>query len=157
MVTKPAEQTPLSALYCAHLAKLDGVPNGVFNVITGFGKTAGVAINHHMDIDKVAAKSNLKQVSLERGGKSPLGILFNQVGVQRIGINIPQKSSHDSTASAAKINKRRSDATIILFWNQWAKSNDFDEIDHAYSARYGNLIQQGISRFPIIGILQSKA
>ncbi|XP_048447671.1 aldehyde dehydrogenase family 2 member C4-like [Pyrus x bretschneideri] len=97
MATKLAEQTTLFALYCAHLAKLVGVPNRVFNVITGFGKTAGVAISHHMDIDKAAAKSNLKQVSLERGGKSPLvifddadinmaadlallGILFNQVG-----------------------------------------------------------------------------
>ncbi|TQD96437.1 hypothetical protein C1H46_017932 [Malus baccata] len=96
MVTKPAEQTPLFALYCAHLAKLVGVPDGVFNVITGFGKTAGAATNHHMDIDKAAAKSNMKQVSLELGGKSPLvifddgdinmaadlallGIIFNQV------------------------------------------------------------------------------
>ncbi|KAM1478902.1 hypothetical protein ACFX2I_026271 [Malus domestica] len=87
MVIKPAEQTPLSALYYAHLAKLAGVPDGVFNVITGFGKTAGAAISHHMDIDKVsftgstevgrevmqaAAKSNLKQVSLELGGNHPL-------------------------------------------------------------------------------------
>ncbi|KAM1376710.1 hypothetical protein PS1_038697 [Malus domestica] len=96
MVTKPAEQTPLSALYCAHLAKLVSVPDGVFNVITGFGKTVGAATNHHMDIDKAATKSNMKQVSLELGGKSPLvifddadinmaadlallGILFNQV------------------------------------------------------------------------------
>ncbi|KAB2609558.1 aldehyde dehydrogenase family 2 member C4-like [Pyrus ussuriensis x Pyrus communis] len=80
MVTKPTEQTPLSALYCAHLAKLAGVPNGVFNVITGFGKTAGVAINHHMDIGKAAAKSNLKQVSLERGGKSPL-VIFDDANI----------------------------------------------------------------------------
>ncbi|KAM1284801.1 hypothetical protein ACFX2J_027454 [Malus domestica] len=96
MVTKPAEQTPLSILYRAHLAKLASVPDGVFNVIIIFGKTAGAAISHHMDIDKAAAKNNLKQVSLELGGKSPpvifddadinvaadlalLGILFNQV------------------------------------------------------------------------------
>ncbi|XP_018498556.2 aldehyde dehydrogenase family 2 member C4 isoform X2 [Pyrus x bretschneideri] len=80
MVSKPAEQTPLSALYYAHLAKLAGVPDGVFNVITGFGKTAGAAISHHMDIDKAAAKSNLKQVSLELGGKSPL-VIFDDADI----------------------------------------------------------------------------
>ncbi|KAJ8640623.1 hypothetical protein MRB53_017317 [Persea americana] len=95
MVIKPAEQTPLSALYYAHLAKLAGVPDGVINVVTGFGPTAGAAIASHMDIDTVAftgstqvgklimeaaAKSNLKPVSLELGGKSPL-IIFNDADV----------------------------------------------------------------------------
>lgn len=91
MVVKPAEQTPLSALYYAHLAKEAGVPDGVINVITGYGPTAGAALCSHMDVDKVsftgstevgrlvmeaAAKSNLKHVSLELGGKSPL-IIFD--------------------------------------------------------------------------------
>ncbi|PKA64525.1 Aldehyde dehydrogenase family 2 member C4 [Apostasia shenzhenica] len=91
MVVKPAEQTPLSALYCAHLAKEAGVPDGVINVVTGFGPTAGAAVASHMDVDAVsftgstevgkkvmeaAARSNLKTVSLELGGKSPL-IIFN--------------------------------------------------------------------------------
>ncbi|KAM1061869.1 hypothetical protein ACFX14_026180 [Malus domestica] len=95
MVVKPAEQTPLSAIYYAYLAKLAGVPDGVLNVITGFGQTAGAAISHHMDIDKVtftgstevgrevmqaAAKSNLKQVSLELGGKSPL-VIFDDADI----------------------------------------------------------------------------
>ncbi|KAG7989000.1 hypothetical protein I3843_03G216400 [Carya illinoinensis] len=95
MVVKPAEQTPLSALYCAHLAKLAGIPDGVLNVVTGFGPTAGAAISSHMDIDAVsftgspevgrkvmqaAAASNLKVVSLELGGKSPL-IIFDDVDV----------------------------------------------------------------------------
>ncbi|CAL5438485.1 unnamed protein product [Camellia sinensis] len=52
MVVKPAEQTPLSALYFAHLAKQAGIPDGVLNIITGFGATAGAAISSHMDIDK---------------------------------------------------------------------------------------------------------
>ncbi|MED6167852.1 Aldehyde dehydrogenase 2 member C4 [Stylosanthes scabra] len=52
MVLKPAEQTPLSALFVAHLAKLAGVPDGVLNVVPGFGPTAGAAISSHMDIDK---------------------------------------------------------------------------------------------------------
>ncbi|CAK9172798.1 unnamed protein product [Ilex paraguariensis] len=96
MVVKPAEQTPLSALYYAHLDKLAGVPDGVINVITGYGPTAGAAISSHMDIDKVsftgstevgrlvmqaAAKSNLKPVSLELGGKNPL-IVFDDADIE---------------------------------------------------------------------------
>ncbi|KAL9224487.1 hypothetical protein vseg_000515 [Gypsophila vaccaria] len=95
MVVKPAEQTPLSALYYAHLSKLAGIPDGVINVVTGFGPTAGAAIASHMDIDKVsftgstevgrlimqaAATSNLKQISLELGGKSPM-IIFDDADV----------------------------------------------------------------------------
>nr|AVR59242.1 aldehyde dehydrogenase 1 [Platynereis dumerilii] len=90
IVMKPAEQTPLSALYMAALAKEAGFPPGVINVVPGFGPTAGAAISGHMDIDKVAftgstevgrlvmtaaAQSNLKRVSLELGGKSPLVVL----------------------------------------------------------------------------------
>ena len=52
-VLKPAEQTPLTALYLAHLIKEAGVPKGVVNVVTGFGATAGAAISGHMDVDKV--------------------------------------------------------------------------------------------------------
>ncbi|GMH30718.1 hypothetical protein Nepgr_032561 [Nepenthes gracilis] len=95
MVVKPAEQTPLSALYSAHLAKMAGIPDGVINVVTGFGPTAGAAVASHMQIDKVsftgsteigrtilkaAAESNLKHVSLELGGKSPL-IIFDDADV----------------------------------------------------------------------------
>jgi len=90
IVLKPAEQTPLTALYVAALAKEAGFPAGVLNVVPGYGPTAGAAISEHMNIDKVAftgstqigkvvavaaAQSNLKRVSLELGGKSPLIIL----------------------------------------------------------------------------------
>lgn len=93
LVIKPAEQTPLTALYVAALSKEAGFPAGVINVITGFGPTAGAAIASHPDIRKVAftgstevgkiimetaAKSNLKKVSLELGGKSPL-VIFDDV------------------------------------------------------------------------------
>ncbi|KAJ7973882.1 Aldehyde dehydrogenase family 2 member like [Quillaja saponaria] len=97
MILKPAEQTPLSALFYAHLAKLAGIPSGVLNVVNGFGPTAGAAISSHMDIDAVsftgsteigrevmqaAARSNLKPVSLELGGKSPL-IIFDDADVDK--------------------------------------------------------------------------
>ncbi|CAM8888588.1 unnamed protein product [Rhodiola kirilowii] len=95
VVLKPAEQTPLSALLFAHLAKQAGIPDGVINVVNGYGATAGAAISSHMDIDMVcftgstevgrkvmqgAAASNLKQVYLELGGKSPL-IIFDDADV----------------------------------------------------------------------------
>ncbi|CAK9797139.1 Aldehyde dehydrogenase X, mitochondrial [Anthophora plagiata] len=96
LVLKPAEQTPLTALYAAALAKEAGFPPGVVNVITGYGPTAGAAIAEHPDIRKIAftgstevghlimaasAKNNLKRVSLELGGKSPL-VVFDDVDVK---------------------------------------------------------------------------
>ncbi|MGL4421678.1 MAG: aldehyde dehydrogenase family protein [Gemmataceae bacterium] len=90
VVLKPAEQTPLTALYVARLAMEVGFPEGVINVVPGYGPTAGAAVSGHMDIDKVAftgetttgkivmtaaANSNLKRVSLELGGKSPNVVL----------------------------------------------------------------------------------
>jgi aldehyde dehydrogenase (NAD+) len=86
VVLKPAEQTPLTALYVAKLAQEVGFPDGVINVVPGYGPTAGAALSGHMDVDKIAftgetstgkivmtaaAQSNLKRVSLELGGKSP--------------------------------------------------------------------------------------
>ncbi|RMZ77731.1 hypothetical protein DV738_g4277, partial [Chaetothyriales sp. CBS 135597] len=96
VVLKTAEQTPLSGLYAATLIQKAGFPAGVINVLSGFGKTAGAAIASHMDIDKVAftgstvtgrtilqaaAKSNLKKVTLELGGKSP-NIVFNDANIE---------------------------------------------------------------------------
>jgi aldehyde dehydrogenase (NAD+) len=86
VVMKPAEQTPLSALRVAELITEAGFPDGVVNMVPGFGPTAGAAIARHMDIDKIAftgstevgrgimeaaARSNLKRVTLELGGKNP--------------------------------------------------------------------------------------
>ncbi len=90
VVMKPAEQTPLSALYVASLIKEAGFPPGVVNIVPGYGPTAGGAISAHPDIDKVAftgstevghiimetaGKTNLKRVTLELGGKSPCIVL----------------------------------------------------------------------------------
>lgn len=90
VVVKPAEQTSLSTLRIADLAREAGVPPGVFNVVTGFGAEAGEAIGRHPDVDLVAftgstatgkrflhysADTNLKRVVLECGGKNPQVIL----------------------------------------------------------------------------------
>ena len=90
VVLKPAEQTPLTALRLAELIAEAGLPDGVVNVVSGFGQTAGAALAAHLDVDKVAftgstevgklivqaATGNLKKVSLELGGKSP-NIVFH--------------------------------------------------------------------------------
>jgi aldehyde dehydrogenase (NAD+) len=90
VVLKPAEQTPLSALRVGELLAEAGFPDGVVNIVPGFGETAGAALAEHNDVDKVAftgstevgklvmqaaARSNLKRVTLELGGKSP-NIIF---------------------------------------------------------------------------------
>lgn len=85
-VLKPAEQTPLGALALARLFEAAGVPHGVLNIVTGYGGEAGARLAAHPDVDKVAftgstatgrriaeaALGNLKRVTLELGGKSPV-------------------------------------------------------------------------------------
>ncbi|MBW2269752.1 MAG: aldehyde dehydrogenase family protein [Deltaproteobacteria bacterium] len=94
VVLKPAEQTPLSALLLARLICEVGFPDGVVNVVTGFGD-AGAALAAHPDVDKVAftgstevgheivraSAGNLKRVSLELGGKSP-AIVFDDADLE---------------------------------------------------------------------------
>ncbi len=89
VVLKVAEETPLSALRLGELLQQAGLPDGVVNIITGFGETAGAALAGHPDVNKIAftgstevgrlivqaATGNLKKVSLELGGKSPNIIL----------------------------------------------------------------------------------
>ena len=85
IVMKPAEQTPLTCLRMARLAQKAGIPDGVINVVPGFGPTAGAAVVQHPGIDKVAftgeyktaqtimadASQTLKRLTFELGGKSP--------------------------------------------------------------------------------------
>ena len=89
VVLKPAEETPLTAIRLAELAHEAGFPPGVFNVVTGQGETAGAALVRHADVDKVTftgstevgriigkqCANDLKRVSLELGGKSPVIVL----------------------------------------------------------------------------------
>src|SRR5271169_3232054 len=95
VVLKPAEQTPLSALLLAELIAEAGFPDGVVNVVPGYGETAGAALAAHPDVDKIAftgstevgklivqaATGNLKKVSLELGGKSP-NIVFDDADMK---------------------------------------------------------------------------
>lgn len=135
VVLKPAEQTPLSALRLGELILEAGFPEGVVNILPGFGPTAGAAVATHMDVDKVAftgstevgrlimemaAKSNLKRVTLELGGKAPnivlsdadidaavkgaiTGIFFNQGEVCCAGSRLfVEDKVHDEVVSKLK-------------------------------------------------------
>ncbi|XP_060579656.1 retinal dehydrogenase 2-like [Ruditapes philippinarum] len=98
VVIKPAEQTPLTALYAGALAVEAGFPPGVINIVPGYGPTAGAAISDHPDINKVAftgstevgqiimqaaGASNLKRTTLELGGKSP-NVIFPDVDIDAV-------------------------------------------------------------------------
>jgi phenylacetaldehyde dehydrogenase len=96
VVLKPAEQTPLTALLLGELVQEAGIPDGVVNIVPGYGETAGAAISAHPDVDKVAftgstevgklilhaAAGNLKKVSLELGGKSP-NVVFQDADIEQ--------------------------------------------------------------------------
>ncbi|HEY0226971.1 MAG TPA: aldehyde dehydrogenase family protein [Mycobacterium sp.] len=99
-VLKPAEETPLTALMMEEIFREAGVPDGVFNVITGYGETTGAALAAHPDVDKIsftgstevgklivrAAAGNLKRLTLELGGKSPL-IMFDDANLDKAIMN----------------------------------------------------------------------
>jgi acyl-CoA reductase-like NAD-dependent aldehyde dehydrogenase len=96
VVLKPAEQTPLTALRLAQLCLDAGIPEGVVNVVTGFGEETGRPLAQHHDVDKIAftgstevgrrvlheSEGNLKRVTLELGGKSP-NIVFADADLRR--------------------------------------------------------------------------
>lgn len=96
IVLKPAEETSLSGLRLAEIVEAAGVPKGVFNVVTGYGVPVGSSLCEHPDVDKVsftgstevgksivkAAAGNMKKLTLELGGKSPL-VLFDDADLDR--------------------------------------------------------------------------
>ncbi len=105
VILKPAEQSPLTALFIAELAAQAGIPDGVLNVLPGYGETAGKALGLHPDVDavsftgstevgklflKYSAESNMKRIALECGGKSPNIVLsdyqnLDEVAQQSVG------------------------------------------------------------------------
>lgn len=103
IIVKPAEETSLTALRIAELAMEAGVPAGVFNVVTGTGPEVGEPLGRHMDVDAVsftgstetgrrflryAAESNLKEVTLEMGGKNPAVVLDDAENLDRVAAHI---------------------------------------------------------------------
>ncbi|MGC6517464.1 MAG: aldehyde dehydrogenase [Candidatus Puniceispirillaceae bacterium] len=103
LIVKPAEQTSLSALYLAELAHEAGIPRGVLQVLVGDGPTTGEAIGRHHDIDMVsftgstqtgkrfltyAAESNMKEVTLECGGKNPAIVMDDADNLEAVAAHI---------------------------------------------------------------------
>ncbi|MAY61782.1 MAG: aldehyde dehydrogenase [Rhizobiales bacterium] len=103
VIVKPAEETSLTALRIAELAMEAGVPAGVFNVVPGAGPDVGEPLGRHMDVDMIsftgstetgrrflryASESNLKEVTLEMGGKNPAVVLDDAENLDRVAAHI---------------------------------------------------------------------
>ncbi|MFC0198831.1 aldehyde dehydrogenase [Paracoccus rhizosphaerae] len=103
IIVKPAAETSLTALRVAELAMEAGIPAGVFNVVPGSGRDVGEPIGRHMDIDMVsftgstatgrrfltyASESNLKEVTLEMGGKNPAIVLDDAEDLDRVAAHV---------------------------------------------------------------------
>lgn len=150
IVMKSSEITPLSLLYFANLVKLAGFPPGVFNVLSGYGKDVGSAISSHLGLGKVAftgstltgkkvmadaANSNLKSVSLECGGKSPL-IVFEDAEldecVKWASFGVMYNTGQNCTAnSRILVDEKIYDKFLEKFINQikedWKLGDVFNE------------------------------
>src|SRR5215469_373642 len=155
VVLKPAEQTPLSALRLAELIAEAGVPDGVVNVVPGFGETAGAALAAHMGVDKVAftgstevgklivaaAAGNLKKVTLELGGKSP-NIIFDDADPAAI----------EGAANAIFFNHGQ---CCVAGSRLFVQQSRFDEVvdgvaEIAKSIRLGPGMEQGTQMGPLV-------
>lgn len=103
IIVKPAEETSLTTLRVAELAMEAGVPAGVFNVVPGLGPDVGEPLGRHMDVDRIsftgstetgrrflryAAESNLKEVTLEMGGKNPAVVLDDAENLDRVAAHV---------------------------------------------------------------------
>ena len=105
VIVKPAEETPLTALRVAELAREVGIPRGVLNVLPGTGPAVGEPLGRHMDVDAVsftgssatgrrflhyAAESNLKEVTLEMGGKNPCIVMDDAEALDIVAAHVVQ-------------------------------------------------------------------
>lgn len=157
IIIKPAEETPLTTLRFAELIQEAGFPAGVVNVITGLGHVTGAALASHRDVDKVAftgstevgkriiaaATGNLKKVSLELGGKSPVVILADA-------------DVRKAAASAAEMVMLNSGQMCFAGTRLFAHRRVFDEvIDIASAAAEGVKIGPGLDPATELGPLIS--
>ena len=139
VILKPASYTPLSALWLGRLALEAGIPEGVFNIITGPGSTAGNALVAHPGVDKISftgetttgtqimkqAAEDIKRVTLELGGKSP-NIVFADADVELAARNsvlgVPGNCGQDCCAcSRAFVEQSVYDQFVEAFIDQTAR------------------------------------
>jgi 4-(gamma-glutamylamino)butanal dehydrogenase len=152
VIVKPAMETSLTALRVAELAMEAGVPAGVFNVLPGGGAEVGEPIGRHMDIDAVsftgstvtgrrflgyAAESNLKEVTLEMGGKNPAIVLDDAENLDRVAAHIVNGAfwnmgENCSATSRLIVQKGVKDdllARIIAHAREWPMGNPLDPVN----------------------------
>lgn len=161
VVLKPAEQSPLTAIRLAELAAEAGIPDGVFNVVPGFGPTAGKALGLHMDVDclaftgsgevgklflQYAGQSNMKRVFLECGGKSPNIILDDvpelRVAAERAATAICFNQGEVCVAPSRLILSKRIQEQFLDIVVETAKSiRPGDPLDPA--TKLGALVESG--------------
>ena len=159
VIVKPARETPLTTLRVAELAMEAGIPAGVLNVLPGGGET-GEAIGRHMDIDAVsftgstatgrrflayAAESNLKEVTLEMGGKNPAVVLDDAENLDRVAAHIVNGAfwnmgENCSASSRLIVQKGVKDALLSRIYahaREWPMGDPLDPVN-----RVGALISK---------------
>ncbi|GJI94843.1 aldehyde dehydrogenase [Duganella caerulea] len=161
MVIKPAEQTSLTALMLGRLALEAGVPEGVLNIVPGYGETVGQAMGRHRDIDcisftgsgevgrlflKYSAESNLKRVVLECGGKSPALVLADAADLPRVAQQVATgalfcQGENCSAGSRLIVHRSRKEELLELVKGAFDEWRVGDPLDPA--TRVGALIEPG--------------
>jgi gamma-glutamyl-gamma-aminobutyraldehyde dehydrogenase len=164
MVIKPAEQTSLTALMLGRLALEAGVPDGVLNIVPGYGETVGQAMGRHPGIDclsftgsgevgrlflKYSAESNLKRVVLECGGKSPALVLADAADLPRVAQQVATgalfcQGENCSAGSRLIVHRSRKDELLALLRREFDAWRVGDPLDPA--TRVGALIEPGHMR-----------
>ncbi|MCQ0091242.1 aldehyde dehydrogenase [Roseovarius sp. M141] len=160
VIVKPAEETSLTALRIAELAMEAGVPAGVFNVVPGTGPDVGEPLGRHMDVDMIsftgstetgrrflqyAADSNLKEVTLEMGGKNPAVVLADAENLDRVAAHIVNGAfwnmgENCSATSRLIVEKGVKDALLARIFahtREWPMGDPLDPVN-----RVGALVSQ---------------
>jgi gamma-glutamyl-gamma-aminobutyraldehyde dehydrogenase/4-guanidinobutyraldehyde dehydrogenase/NAD-dependent aldehyde dehydrogenase len=160
VVIKPAEQSPLTALRFAELAAEAGIPDGVLNVVPGFGPTAGAALGRSRGVDLIAftgsgpvgrmfmnysAESNLKQVALELGGKSPQIVMADAPDTDTVASWIAGGIFHNqgqvcSAGSRLLVHRSRYDGLVDAVAQQTRHWQPSDPLDPATT--FGALVEE---------------
>jgi len=175
VILKPAELTSLATLRLAELAFEAGVPAGVLNVVPGLGHTAGKAIGLHPDIDLAAftgstevgrlfleysARSNLKRVVLECGGKNPQVVMADAGDLQAVASNVLSAAfwnmgENCSAGSRLIVHRSIKDALVEELLRQLEDWTTGDPLDP--SVRLGALIEQAHMEKVLAHIEQAKS
>jgi 4-(gamma-glutamylamino)butanal dehydrogenase len=157
VVLKPAEQAPLSSLRLAELAVEAGIPPGVLNVVPGLGPTAGAPLGLHPDVDVLAftgstatgkrflhyaADSNMKQVWLECGGKSP-NVVFADADLEQAA-EMAMFGAFYNQGAVCSANSR------LLVQRSVSEGFIADLVDRARSLRPGNPLDPGAAMGAIV-------